>query len=46
MKKWEHELNRGFSKEEKQMASKYMKCTASLVIKELQIKTVLRTHLI
>jgi hypothetical protein len=35
MKKWAHELNREFSKEEVQMASKYMKkCSSSLVIKD------------
>jgi hypothetical protein len=35
MKKWAHELNRKFSKEEVQMASKYVKnCSTSLVIKE------------
>jgi hypothetical protein len=45
MKKCTHELNREFSKEEVQMASKYMKkCSTSLVIKEMQIKT-LRFHL-
>jgi hypothetical protein len=33
MKKWVHELNREFSKEEVQMASKYMKCSTSLVIR-------------
>jgi hypothetical protein len=45
MKKWAHELNKEFSKEEVQMASKYRKkCSASLAIKEMQIKT-LRFHL-
>jgi hypothetical protein len=46
MKKWAHELNWEFSKEEVQMSSKYMKkCSTSLVIKEMQIKTTLRFHL-
>jgi hypothetical protein len=45
-KKWAHELNRDFSKEKVQMASKYMNCLTSLVIKEMQIKTTLRFHLI
>jgi hypothetical protein len=39
MKKWAHEFNREFAKEEVQMASKYMKCASSLVIIEMQIKT-------
>jgi hypothetical protein len=43
VKKWAHELNREFSKEEVKMTSKYMKkCSISLVI----IKTTLRFHLI
>jgi hypothetical protein len=45
MKKWAHELIREFSNEEGQMSSKYMKCSTSLVIKEMEIKTILKFHL-
>jgi hypothetical protein len=45
MRKWTHELNREFSKEEVQMANKCMKKhSTSLAIKVMQIKTVLRFH--
>jgi hypothetical protein len=46
IKKWATELNRTFSKEEIQRAKKYMKkCSPSLAIKEMEIKTALRFHL-
>jgi hypothetical protein len=42
MKKWANELNRAFSKEEIQMAKKYMrKGSSSLVIKEMELKITL-----